>query len=70
MSSKSVRYSSFALILVLALSGLSFGFLVGQSHRLSSDEAVENVQTVTTRVHTGGALVAKAFRGARYLLIK
>ena len=70
MSLRKVKSTSFALLLVLGLSGMSFGFLVGRSHQLSAGEASEQIQAVSGQVQNGGALVTKAFKGIRYFLIK
>ena len=70
MSDKKTRLFSIAFVLTLALSGASLGFLVGRSQQLCENTDLEVIQSsVSTQVQSSGAVVAKAFKAVRYLLI-
>lgn len=72
MTSAKSRILSIAFVLVLGLSGLSFGFLVGRSHQLQSEQATaqQTVASAASTVETTSTLFVKAVQGFRQLLIK
>ena len=73
MSSAKSRIVSIAFVLVLGLSGLSFGFLVGRSHQMQATEqatAQQAVMAASSTVETTSTLFVKAVHGFRQLLIK
>ncbi len=72
MSSKKTLFP-LALVFLLALSGLSFGYLVGQSQQAQAQkQAQEQLQLMTDKVQAkaSGALVNKGAEAVRRILIK
>lgn len=70
MSSKKARLTSFVFVILLALSGASFGFLLGRSHQMSSDSTTEQLQNMSHQVKTSGALISRGADAVRRLLVK
>jgi len=70
MSSKKTRLTSFVFVILLALSGASFGFLLGRSHQMSSDSTTEQLQNMSHQVKTSGALISRGADAVRRLLVK
>lgn len=70
MSSKKTRLTSIVFVILLALSGASFGFLLGRSHQMSSESATEQFQNMSQQVKTSGALVSRGAEAVRRLLVK
>lgn len=66
-------WSSIIFVLLLTLSGLSFGYLVGQSQQAKAEKAAqEQFQLMTEKVQAqaSGALVNKGAEAIRRMLIK
>lgn len=72
MTSQKFKYSSIVFILLLVLSGLSFGFLVGRSQQAKAEmnNATEQMQMMGEKVQASGALVSRGADAVRRLLIK
>ena len=72
MPARKTRLTSIALVVLLGLSGLSFGFLVGRSHQLAEEQSQQGqvIATTSSTVQTSGLLLKQAVDGVRYLLIK
>ncbi|TXF85414.1 hypothetical protein FUA23_20595 [Neolewinella aurantiaca] len=72
MSSRNKIWFSVSLVVLLTLSGLSFGFLVGQSQQAQAKKAQEKIQIMTEQVkaQASGALVNKGADAIRRILIK
>ena len=70
MTTQRIRITSISLVLVLALSGLSFGFLVGRSQQHSAEAATDSIQQVTAGVQSSSAVVTKVVRGLQHMLIQ
>jgi hypothetical protein len=71
MSSKNTRLTSFVFVVLLALSGASFGFLLGRSHQMSSESTTtEQLQNVSHQVKTSGAIISRGADAVRRLLVK
>lgn len=70
MSSKKTRLTSFVFVVLLALSGASFGFLLGRSHQMSADSTTEQLQNMSHQVKTSGALISRGADAVRRLLVK
>lgn len=68
MSFRKVKMSTLLFILLLMLSGLSFGFLVGRSQQARAERATEQFQLVGEQVKAGGAVVYKSADLIRRLL--
>lgn len=68
MSFRKVKMSTLLFILLLTLSGLSFGFLVGRSQQARAERATEQFQLVGEQVKAGGAVVYKSADLIRRLL--
>jgi predicted negative regulator of RcsB-dependent stress response len=63
---------SVAVVFLLVLSGLSFGYLVGQSQQAKAERAQGQFQMMTDKVQAqaSGALVSKGADAVRRMLIK
>lgn len=72
MSFQKKVWSTLALVLLLTLSGLSFGYLVGQSQQAKAVKAQDQFQMMTDKVQAqaSGALVNKGAEAVRRILIK
>jgi len=70
MSSKKTRLTSIVFVVLLALSGASFGFLLGRSHQMSSESTTEQLQNMSHQVKTSGALISRGADAVRRLLVK
>ncbi len=72
MSSLKKRLFPIALVVLLILSGLSFGYLVGQSQQAKAEQAQGQFQMMTEKVQAqaSGALVNKGADAVRRILIK
>jgi hypothetical protein len=72
MSFRNKIWSSIIFVLLLTLSGLSFGYLVGQSQQAKAEKAQEQLQMMTEKVQAqaSGALVNKGADAIRRMLIK
>ncbi len=66
------KFSSIVFILLLALSGLSFGFLVGRSHQAKAEtnSTTQQMKMMGEKVKASGALVSRGADAVRKLLIK
>lgn len=65
---RKVKWSTFAFVLVLALSGASFGFLLGRSHH-ASGQTTEQLHGVGEKVQAGGAIISRGADAVRKLLV-
>jgi len=72
MSSSKKTLFSVAVVSLLVLSGLSFGYLVGQSQQAKAEQAQGQLQMMTEKVQAqaSGALVSKGADAVRRMLIK
>jgi len=72
MSSQKVKLTTVAFVVLLALSGASFGFLLGRSQQLKADakETTEQLHTMTNRVQDTGAVLTRGADAFRRLLVK
>ena len=70
MSFRKAKWSSLVFVLLLTLSGLSFGFLVGRSQQARADQATEQLQMMGDQVKAGGAVLNKSADVFRRLLVK
>ncbi|MFK8163265.1 MAG: hypothetical protein AB8H12_12440 [Lewinella sp.] len=70
MSLRKAKWSSLIFVLLLTLSGLSFGFLVGRSQQARADQATEQLQMMGDQVKAGGAVLNKGADVLRRLLVK
>jgi hypothetical protein len=73
MSSRNKIFSSLLFVLLLTLSGLSFGYLVGQSQQAQAEKAAKGqfqLMTGKVQVQASGALVNKGTEAIRRMLIK
>lgn len=73
MSKSSTRNYSLAVLFILALSGLSFGFLVTQSQQQAEQqqaETTQQLQNLTGKVKTSTALVTKGAEALRRVLVQ
>ena len=70
MSSKKTRLTSFVIVIILALSGASFGFLLGRSHQMNAASATEQIHTMGQQVKTSGAVISRGADAIRRLLVK
>lgn len=73
MFSRNKVLSSILFVLLLTLSGLSFGYLVGQSQQAKAEQAAqEQFQMITEQVQAkaSGALVNTGAEAVRRMLIK
>ncbi|NJC28479.1 hypothetical protein [Neolewinella antarctica] len=70
MKTSQPRSFLLAAMIMFVLSGLSFGFLLGQSHQQRTVEATEQIRAMSSQVKTGGALVARVALSVRNVLIK
>ena len=60
-----------AFVLVLTMSAVSFGFLIGQSQQArQAREATEQIQLLSDKVQVSGELVIRGADGLRRLIIK
>ena len=64
------KISSLLLILLLAVSGMSYGFLVGRAHRAQFDGGQEQVQRAAEQVTTTTTIATRAAEAVRWMLIK
>ncbi|OAV45721.1 hypothetical protein [Lewinella sp. 4G2] len=70
MTRQRIRFTSVAFIAVLAISGMSLGFLVGRSHQQDVQGASEQIQQVSANVQSGGATISRIVNGVRHMLIQ
>jgi len=72
MSSSKKTLFSVAVVSLLVLSGVSFGYLVGQSQQAKAEQAQGQLQMMTEKVQAqaSGALVSKGADAVRRMLIK
>jgi hypothetical protein len=72
MFSRKAKLTTISFILILALSGASFGFLLGRSHQLQADaeDATEQLQTMGQHVRTTGAVLTRGLDAVQRLLVK
>ncbi|MEO0732108.1 MAG: hypothetical protein AAFZ52_04695 [Bacteroidota bacterium] len=70
MSFRKIKWTSIAFVLVLALSGASFGFLLGRSHSASLEKTSEQLHNVSEKVQTSGAVVSRGADALRRLLVR
>ena len=72
MSSRKVKLTTVAFVALLALSGASFGFLLGRSQQLKADaqETTEQLHTMTNRVQHTGTVLTRGADAFRRLLVK
>jgi len=72
MITRKTRLTTAAFVVLLALSGASYGFLLGRSHQLKSEaqDATEQLQTMGSQVKNTGAVVTKGLDAVRRMLIK
>jgi len=72
MFSRNKILSTIFFVLLLTLSGLSFGYLVGESQQAKAEEAREQFHLMTEKVQAkaSGALVNKGADAVRRMLIK
>jgi len=72
MNLRKFKFSSLVFILLLTLSGLSFGFLVGRSHQAQAEmnNTTQQMKMMGEKVQASGALVSRGADAVRKLLIK
>lgn len=72
MFTRKAKLTTAAFVFILALSGASFGFLMGRSQQLkaSAADTSEQIQVVTQQVKSSGAVLVKGFDFAKRLLVK
>ncbi len=70
MSFRKAKLPTLFFVLLLTLSGLSFGFLVGRSQQASAERATEQLQLMGEQVQAGGAVITKGADLLRRLLTK
>lgn len=72
MFSRKAKLTTLAFVALLALSGASFGFLLGRSQQLQSDaqEATEQLHSMTNKVQHTGAVLTRGADAFRRLLVK
>ncbi|MEM9931311.1 MAG: hypothetical protein AAF840_15960 [Bacteroidota bacterium] len=70
MSFRKAKLSTVLFVLLLMLSGLSFGFLVGRSQQARAQQATEQLQMMGEQVQAGGAVITKGADVFRRLLTK
>lgn len=72
MITRKTKLTSAAFVILLALSGASYGFLLGRSHQLKSEarDTTEQLQTMGNQVKNSGAVVIKGLDAIRRMLIK
>ena len=70
MSFRKAKWSSLIFVLLLTLSGLSFGFLVGRSQQARADKATEQLQVMGDQVKAGGAVLTKSADVFRRILVR
>lgn len=58
------------VVVLLVLSGLSYGFLVGQSQQARAEKAADQFQVMTEQVQASGALVSKGADAVRRIILK
>lgn len=72
MFSRKVKLTSLAFLTLLALSGASFGFLIGKSQQLKESAAAktEQIQTMGNKVQHTGAVLTRGLDAVQRMLIK
>jgi len=72
MKNRKSKYYSLVFILLLTLSGLSFGFLVNRSQQATTEgnSTTEQMKLMGEKVQASGALVSRGADAVRRLLIK
>jgi hypothetical protein len=70
MNSLKARLTTLVLVLVLALSGASYGFLIGRSHQLDTSKASEQIHQASEQIRTSGAVLNKGAELVKRLLVK
>lgn len=72
MFSRKAKLTTIAFVALLALSGASFGFLLGRSQQLKADaeDATEQLHTMTNNVQHSGAMLTRGADAFRRLLVK
>ena len=72
MNTSKAKYLTALFVLLLVASGLSFGYLVGQSHRANAarETASEPVQMISEQLTTGANVVNKSVRFLQEVLVK
>ena len=69
MSLRKVKWTTIGFVLILALSGASFGFLLGRSHH-SAALPTEQLHGVGEKVQAGGAIISRGADAVRKLLVQ
>ena len=70
MSTRKFSLTSFVFILLLGLSGASFGFLIGRSQQVNKVVETEQIEQVTQRVQSGGTFLVRGARAIQLILTK
>ena len=72
MASRKAKFTSAAFVLLLALSGACYGFLLGRSQQLKAEasEATEQLQSMGHQVKQSGALVTRGLDAVRRMLVR
>lgn len=72
MFSRKAKFTSLAFVLLLALSGSSFGFLLSKSSQLqtSAEETTEQIQSMGHKVQHTGAVLTKGLDAVQRMLVK
>lgn len=70
MNSLKAKLTTIVLVLVLALSGASYGFLIGRSQQLDTSRASEQIQQASEQIRTSGAVLNKGTELIKRLLVK
>lgn len=72
MGSRKAKLTTIAFLFLLALSGMSFGFLMGRSQQLkaSTAETSKQLRVVTQQVRHSGAVLVKGVDFVKRLLVK
>lgn len=72
MFSRKAKMTTISFVLLLALSGASYGFLLGRSHQLKAEaeQATEQIQSIGHKVQNSGALVSRGLNAVQRMLIK
>lgn len=68
MARKKIRLTSILFVLLLGLSGVSFGFLLGRSQQLGETGAEQQIDQMTQQVRTGGDVIVRGTRAIQRLL--
>ncbi len=68
MSFRKAKLSTLLFVLLLMMSGLSFGFLVGRSQQARAEKATQQIQLMGEQVQAGGAVISKGADVFRRLL--